>query len=143
MQAALKLPCHLGRVERRGPHNTQTPRLALSGQQARRPQKEVAMSNLSSPTPETDPNADPYDPTNRRCATCRWHDVAGLHAFYGKNTDGLSDVGYCRRRPPAVDYGYLLRQLQHLDRSREEFFVYAVFPETAPEDWCGAWELGV
>ena len=37
------------------------------------------------------------------CGTCRWHDVDGFYALYGKNADGMGDIGFCRQRPPLPD----------------------------------------
>jgi hypothetical protein len=77
--------------------------------------------------------------TDLTCDTCRWHDVHGFSRFYGKTIAGHRDVGFCRRRPPWPDITRLLHpSLQ--EEPRYKVMVFALWPETQGEDWCGEWQ---
>ena len=77
--------------------------------------------------------------TERRCDTCRWHDVEGFHRYYGDTAAHIKDRGFCRRRPPLPDFTRLLLAHQ-LTIERREVFVFALWPETAGADWRGEWQ---
>jgi hypothetical protein len=94
------------------------------------------MTTESAPRP-TKP--DPYDPANRRCGTCRWHDVDGFYRFYGTSAEGFGDYGYCRRTPPMPDIVPLLARFQDKEALATAYVVGAVWPETAEDEWCGEW----
>jgi hypothetical protein len=74
-----------------------------------------------------------------RCGTCRWHDVVGFQQYYGEAVARMPGRGYCRRNPPLPDFTRLL-QANQLQIERQEVFVFAFWPETAAEDWCGEWQ---
>jgi hypothetical protein len=77
--------------------------------------------------------------TERRCGTCRWHDVKGFHQYYREAAAHIQDLGFCRRQPPLPDFTRLLLADQ-LTIDRREVFVFALWPETAAADWCGEWQ---
>jgi hypothetical protein len=77
--------------------------------------------------------------TERRCGTCRWHDVEGFYRHYKENAEGMGDMGFCRRAPPLPDFIVRWSVLQRGGNPSEEF-VWAVWPETSEEDWCGEWQ---
>src|SRR6266540_6856199 len=77
--------------------------------------------------------------TERVCGTCRWHDVDGFYALYRDNARGMDDMGFCRQRPPLPDLTRLLHPAVQ-DAARTDVFVFALWPETTAEEWCGAWE---
>ena len=72
---------------------------------------------------------------DKKCGTCKYHDVDGFYEYYGKNADGMGDMGFCRRMPPLPDISRLI----NADSPRNEIFVFKVFPETGENDWCGEW----
>jgi hypothetical protein len=76
---------------------------------------------------------------DRCCATCRWHDVVGFYAFYKTNARGMGEMGFCRKAPPLPDLTRLLHPGVQ-EASRDDVFVFALWPETNEDDWCGAWE---
>ena len=76
---------------------------------------------------------------DRCCGTCRWHDVKGFRAFYGTDARDMGDMGLCRKAPPLPDVTRLLHpRLQ--EAARTDVFVFALWPETSDDEWCGAWE---
>lgn len=77
--------------------------------------------------------------TERRCGTCRWHDVEGFRRYYRDAGASVEDRGFCRRHPPWPDFTRLLLADQ-LRIDRNEVFVFAFWAETAAEDWCGEWQ---
>jgi hypothetical protein len=72
------------------------------------------------------------------CGNCRWHDVDGFYAFYRGNAEGMGDMGFCRCGPPLPDFTRLLTPGMETVL-RTELLVFAVWPETSEEAWCGAW----
>ena len=76
---------------------------------------------------------------DRCCGLCRWHDVEGFYAFYGANAQGMGDMGFCRKAPPLPDVTRLLHPSLH-EAARTDVFVFALWPETSEDEWCGAWE---
>jgi len=73
------------------------------------------------------------------CGTCRWHDVDGFYAFYRSNAEGMGDMGFCRKAPPLPDFTRLLG-LKDEHTARTDVFVFALWPETTEQEWCGGWE---
>lgn len=78
---------------------------------------------------------------NKKCSTCKFHDVEGCYDFYGKNADGMGDIGFCRRLPPMPDLSRLSILKDNKEITRDEVFVFAVFPETLEDEWCGEWDV--
>jgi hypothetical protein len=80
--------------------------------------------------------------TERRCGTCRWHDVDGFYRHHGSDAEGLGDVGFCRAQlplPAFVHLWYMWKKAEQQDDLPDKF-VWAVWPETHEDDWCRAWE---
>ena len=81
--------------------------------------------------------------TESTCRTCRWHDIEGFQRYYREAAEAgveMGGRGFCRRYPPMPDFTRLLLANQ-LEVNRREVFVFAFWPETAPEDWCGEWQV--
>jgi hypothetical protein len=76
---------------------------------------------------------------DRCCGTCRWHDVEGFAAVYGPKAEDMGEVGFCRQAPPLPDFTRLLHP-EVQEGSRTDVFVFALWPETTDNEWCGAWE---
>ena len=76
---------------------------------------------------------------DRTCRTCRWHDVRGFTQFYGKRITEFREGGFCRRLPPWPDFTRLMHpSLQ--EEPRYKVMVFAFWPETQGDDWCGEWQ---
>lgn len=86
---------------------------------------------------ETKKRSTDSDHDFRCCANCVWHDVDGLYEFYGKNAEGIGDLGFCRRMPPVP--GVWRLGDGNLPNGRVEHFVFAEWPETQEDDFCGEW----
>jgi hypothetical protein len=76
-------------------------------------------------------------PLVRCCNTCRWHDVDGLYKMYRKNAEGMGNLGFCRRNPPLPGQW---RIGDDPDAGRIDYFMFADWPETCENDFCGEWE---
>jgi hypothetical protein len=84
-----------------------------------------------------------YDPANRRCGSCHFHDVDAFLALHHDTTDG--DVGLCRRNPPVPrNIPYDWPTDKQMDEEgillRSEFLIFGDWPETFETAWCGDWE---
>jgi hypothetical protein len=73
------------------------------------------------------------------CATCRWHDEQGFSQFYGRTMAEYHGAGFCRRHPPWPDFTRLLHPSLR-EEPRYNVMVFALWPETQGEDWCGDWQ---
>jgi hypothetical protein len=55
---------------------------------------------------------------------------------------GMEDMGLCRRSPPLPDFirrWHMWQQAEQSDTAADEL-VFAIWPETSPDDWCGEWQ---
>jgi len=77
-------------------------------------------------------------PKRQHCETCKWHDVHAFYEMYGERADGMGDMGICRRNPPIPGVWRLARLKE--DQAREDEFIFAEWPETSEEDFCGEWK---
>jgi hypothetical protein len=80
--------------------------------------------------------------TERRCGTCRWHGIEGFDRYHGENAEGLGDMGFCLRFPPMPEFIRHWHMWQKAEQSHDipDEIVFAVWPETSVEDWCGEWQ---
>ena len=76
----------------------------------------------------------------RRCETCRWHDIEGFARHHGEDDPG--GLGFCRRFPPLPDFIRRWAIWQKTEQANEpmENLVFGIWPETSDEDWCGEWQ---
>ena len=74
----------------------------------------------------------------QRCENCRWHDVDGLYKMYRENADGMGNLGFCRRRPPIPGQWRIPTDDPYV--ARVDYFMFADWPETSEDDFCGEWE---
>lgn len=86
---------------------------------------------------------DSFDPANRRCGTCRYHDRDGLLNSDRGSADHTSGIrGFCRRATPiAIRVPYVLEPEEEKDRKPWDFLVTHSWPETKDDEWCGEWAL--
>jgi hypothetical protein len=67
---------------------------------------------------------------DQRCATCD---------YWQRQGEGVSSKGLCRRKAPVpFGSGYVVAGAQ----GRPDLISVAVWPKTAPDDWCGDGQWG-